>query len=423
MATQGVPVRSRIAVASRASPARTPPAIDAGQTEFDRRRQLCADDLIAHALEKVGRSAFANWSFVEPLHYLVDSLNREAQLSAFGRRAARFDIVRALANLLRLDAAEAIDPGIVARPIVRPLFITGLPRSGTTFLHGLLARDSGNAVPRSWQLIYPYPLRNRFRFGDWRRTRVALQFAAYRFVAPGVADLHPMAADGPQECSDITAQVFHSLRFDSMYHVPYYQDWIGRHDHRDAYRFHKRFLRHLDRQEPGRRWILKSPDHVFALDAIRAVYPDALFVFLHRDPLPVLASQLNLTEALRRSFSKRIDLEEIGRSVSSAIADTADRLCANREESGVLHLSYRSVIAAPIDAVRRIYAHVGLALTPRALERMGQWLKRQKPYCARNHRRQLPEFGLNPREVLARFDRYVQEFALTCEQPSGSRAA
>lgn len=377
------------------------------------------DDLIGCALEKQRRESFHDRRFVEPLRRLVHSLNEEAHLSAFGFRAARFDAARSLTNLLRLDAAEEQDGAIASRAIDRPIFIAGLPRSGTTFLHGLLAQDSSNRVPRSWQLIYPYPSRKSRLFGDWRKSRVAVQLAIYRCMAPKVADLHPMSADGPQECSDITAQVFHSLRFDSMYHVPAYQEWIRQRGHLGAYQFHRRFLQHLDRQQPGGRWILKSPDHMFALDAIREVYSDALFVFLHRDPFPVLASQLNLTEALRRSFSHRIDLNEIGRSVGEAIVEIAHRLVANRAHPGVLHLGFRSFIEAPMDAVRRIYAHAGLTLAPGAAERMKRWLVRQKPSCARGDRRDLKAFGLNPRDTFARFERYVQMFDVAPETSVG----
>jgi len=376
----------------------------------DQTAQLCAGDLMSFALEKERRSSFADTSFVEPLRRLISSLNNEAKLSAFGRRAARFDIIRCLTNLLRLDAEEEKVPEIASRAIDRPVFIAGLPRSGTTFLHGLLAQDTGNAVPRCWQCIYPYPFRSRFPFGDWRKMQVALQLGIYRFIAPEVAELHHVAADDPQECSDITAHIFHSLRFDSMYHIPSYQAWVARRDHLDAYHFHKRFLRHLGRQQPGRRWILKSPDHVFALDAICAVYPDAAFVFLHRDPMTVLASQLNLTAALRRSFASHFDLGEIGATVGEAIVETANRLVARRKMARVLHLDFHSLIAAPLDAVRQVYEHAGMSLTPKASGRMSHWLRGQKPYCARPYRRDLSQFGLDPHNIAARFDRYLQAF-------------
>ena len=406
MSIQGVPLTKPVAIDRNV--ARERHQTDPGS--------LCAHTLIARALENEGRTSFRNWSFIEPLHQLVSSLNEEAHLSGFGARAARFDLTRCLINLLRLDAAEEAEPEITARPIERPIFITGLPRSGSTFLHTLLAQDRTNAVPRCWQLIYPYPARVRMPLGDWRRARVALQLAMYKRIAPAVAELHPMASDGPQECSDITAQVFHSLRFDNTYNLPSYQAWIGRRDHTHAYSFHKRFLRHLDRQQPGRRWFLKSPDHVFALDAVRATYPDAVFVFLHRDPFPVLSSQLNLIEALRRSFSRRVDLDEIGRNVSEAIIDIANRLVANCARRGVLHLSYHSVIAAPMDAVRRIYAHGGLVPTREETERMTRWLASEKPRRARGRRRELAGFGLDARALRGRFERYVETFGLAPEQ-------
>lgn len=407
MSTQGVPAAAKSV--GTGSELALPGSASAHRT-------LSAEDLIACALRKAGRTSFHHWSFVEPLRQLAAALSEEARLSAFGARAARFDIMRCLANLLRLDATEDAEPEIAKRPIERPVFITGLPRSGSTFLHTLLAQDRAVAVPRCWQLIYPYPFRSRIPHGDWRRARVAVQLAMYKRIAPAVADLHPMAADGPQECSDITAHVFHSLRFDNTYHVPSYQAWISRHDHVPAYQFHKRFLRHLDRQHPGRRWILKSPDHVFALDAVRAVYPDALFVFLHRDPLPVLSSQLNLIEALRRSFSRHVDLPEIGRNVSEAIADIANRMVANRHRGGDLHLSYSSVIAAPMDAIRRIYAHGGLVLTREASERIARWLARERPRRAGGRRREFAGFGLDVRDLGRRFEQYADTFGVIPEQ-------
>src|SRR5205814_10675678 len=114
--------------------------------------------------------------------------------------------------------------------------------------------------------------------------------------------LHELSADTPQECTDITAHSFQSLRFENTHHVPSYQAWLDSHGHHEAFRFHRRFLQHLEAQAPGRRWILKSPDHVFALAAIKNVYPDARIIFLHRDPLSVVGSCSTLAELLRRPF-------------------------------------------------------------------------------------------------------------------------
>ena len=140
--------------------------------------------------------------------------------------------------------------------------------------------------------------------------------AAFERLAPEFRGLHPLDATSPQECSEITAHVFRSLRFDTTYRIPTYRAGWTRAGHLPAYRFHRRFLQHLQHQarhSGGRRWVVKCPDHLFALDAIRSVYPDARLVFVHRDPVKVLLSVAKLTEVVRRPFTRRIDPAEIGR--------------------------------------------------------------------------------------------------------------
>jgi len=119
-----------------------------------------------------------------------------------------------------LDMAEEEDPKISTRPIRKPIFITGMPRSATSFLHTLLSLDPANAVPRCWQLIYPYPLRPRLFNIDLRRARVDVQLRLFHCMAPGVGELHQISADSPQECTDITAHVFQSLRFETTHRIP-----------------------------------------------------------------------------------------------------------------------------------------------------------------------------------------------------------
>src|SRR5262249_8838494 len=145
---------------------------------------------------------------------------------------------------------------------------------------------------------------------------VARQFAAFLRIAPELPSLHPLAADDSQECIEITGQVMRSMRFDTTHYVPTYQRWLDAEGHREAYHFHKRFLQHLQHQNGSGRWVLKSPDHIFALDALLDVYPDARLVFVHRDPLRVLSSVAKLTEILRQPFTREVDRLQIGRQVS-----------------------------------------------------------------------------------------------------------
>lgn len=376
-----------------------------------------AETLIYRALRRTGRGNFSDLSFVQPLNLLLKAYEEEADLSFFGRHATYSDLERCLINLLQLDIAEEGDPGILARTIQKPVFITGMPRSASSFLHQVLSLDPANIIPRLWQLIYPYPLQSMLPL-DLRRTRVALQLRLFRCLAPGLDRLHHLSPDEPQECTDITAQIFQSIRFENTHHVPSYQAWIDRHGHHQAFLFHRRFLQHLDAQMPGRRWILKSPDHVFALDAIRAAYPDAQIVFLHRDPLSVISSCAKLSEQLRRPFTNHLDPSEVGRQVSTRLSQAADHMMdAASHVPGILHLYYREVVANPMAAVRALYRHCGFDLSPVAEERMKAFLDQPRQPAAR--RPDFARFGLDPAALRDRFAGYVRYFAVP-ESAAGS---
>jgi hypothetical protein len=379
---------------------------------------LEADELIATALRRAGRERFADASFRGALDRLLEALAAQAHLGVFGHIAARFDLLRCMHNVLRMDQAEEQDPGILARCIGRPIFITGLPRSGTTFLHSLLALDPANVAPLSWQLIYPYPRREAWLPGDHRRAHVARQLALFRLIAPGLSHMHPLRADAPQECTDITAHVFRSLRLDTIYHIPAYRDWVDADGHEPAYRFHRRFLQHLDAQGlPGRQWVLKSPDHVFALDALRRTYPQAHIVMLHRDPLKVLASVAKLTELLRRPFTSRLERAQIGQEVSARWAEGAERMIAARAAvHDILHLYYRDIVVAPLHTVARLYRHCGLTLSPVAEQRMQEYVHRAPRGGYGVHEHSLAQFGLEPRLLRGQFARYVNTFDVPAER-------
>jgi hypothetical protein len=381
-----------------------------------RRRPLRADALLESALKRGKRPDFADRSFIRPFELLLEACNEEADLSAFGVRALKIDVLRCLRNLLHFDEIEADCPAVLSRPIPAPVFITGMPRSGTTFLHRLILQDPGTNGPRLFQLVYPYASQTN-RLGSALRMRwVSVQLSLYRMIAPELHALHPVAVDAPEECTDIIAHVFQSLRFDAMYRVPSYNSWLERSGFLNAYRFHRRFLQHLDAQLPGRRWILKSPDHVFALDDLRKVYPDARLVFVHRDPVRVLASVARLTEVLRRPFTRSIDRVEIGREVSTSWIDGARRMRElSASDDSVLHLNYRHIIAHPLEAVRAVYRHCGLVLGAEAEERMSSWLRSTANVRRPSRDYKLAQFGLDPHLLRERFAAYTDTFGIELE--------
>ena len=386
------------------------------------RRSLVPEDLIRDAQITTSLTDFGEWSFGEPLAVLLRAYEEEAELGAFGRVAVRWDMLRFLSNLLRLRDEEKRAPEILDEPIKRPVFILGLPRSGTTFLHNLLAEDPANLVPRAWQTIYLYPVRRASANSTDRRPKiVARQFASFLRLVPELPTLHPLDANAAQECIEITGHVMRSLRFDTTHYVPSYQEWLEEAGHLEAYRFHKRFLQHLQHQNHHGVWILKSPDHIFALNTLIEVYPDARFVFVHRDPMKVIASVARLTEILRSPFARRIDRLQIGRQVTDRWVQGSEMLIEASElfrlsPERIFHVRYKDLVADPISIVSALYQNFGRTLGGRAEAALKRALvQRPNGGYGQNHY-SFEDYGIDPAAEGRRFSTYVAYFRIEPER-------
>src|SRR5258708_24979337 len=365
---------------------------------------------------------FGEWSFDEPLAVLLRAYKEEADLGAFGRLAVRWDMLRFLSNLLRLRDEEKRAPEILDEPIKRPVFILGLPRSGTTFLHNLLAEDPANLVPRAWQTIYQYTILALLTNGTDRRPNlVARQSASFLRLVPELPSLHPLNANAAQECIEITGHVMRSLRFDTTHYIPSYQEWLDRAGHLEAYRFHKRFLQHLQHQNGRGSWVLKSPDHIYALDALLKVYPDARFVFVHRDPMKVMASVARLTEILRVPFTRHIDRIQIGRQVTDRWVQGSQLLIEASERfrhspQRIYHVRYNDLVTEPISIVSELYRHFGRNLSGNAETAMSRALAECPHGGYGENLYRLEDYGIDPALERPRFSGYVAHFRIDPER-------
>jgi hypothetical protein len=391
-------------------------------------QRLATEDLLERARRRAGLTDFGDTPFLEGLQMFLAACIEEAELGLFGLFATRWDVVRFLSNLLQLRYHEARAPEILEQAIERPIFITGLPRSGTTYLHQLLTNDPENRVPRIWQLIHPYARRGLGLRTDRRQKQVARQLKMFKLLAPEFHSLHPVNASSPQECSEITAHVFSSLRFDTNYFVPSYRSWVDRTGHLEAYRFHKRFLQHLQHQAGGDgRWVLKCPDHVFALTALRAVYPDARLVFVHRDPVRVLLSVTRLTEVLRQPFTRHIDRAQLGRDVSERWLAGTDLMIEAAGQQAVanpiFHIEYSDLVSDPVGAVERLYRHFGLHLDRDTVGRIRHMADAQPNggYGGAN-RYSFETYQIDAAIERERYGRYVARFDIAHELQRPRRA-
>jgi len=384
-------------------------------------------DLMATARRRTGLSDFGDDGFVDPMRRLLASINSESALGIVGRSATTWDTVRFLSNLLQIQDAFSRDARIAQEPIRQPIFITGLPRSGTTFLHRLMMADSDNRAPLVWETIYPSPVAGS---AERRIKRVNKQLKAFEWLAPEFRGLHPLEATSPQECSEITAHVFRSLRFDTTYNIPTYRAWLDADvtRHLPAYRFHRRFLQYLQFQDRlVHRWVLKCPEHLFALEAIRSVYPDARLIFVHRDPLKVLLSQSRLTQVLREPFTRTMDNASLGRLESRRWLDGTRRMVeaakADDFAAPIHHIHHMDLISDPLATVQGAYQHFGMTLSDTTADAIERYVAARPRGGYAEHLYHFEDHGLNEQAEREKFRPYMIQFGIAAEAVQSKRPA
>ena len=401
---------------------------------------LDVDALHRAAYARAGVSRYGSWDIGEPLERLLKAYRDEAALTTLGRITVRELVVSLLDNLLRMEAERTANPLIEQQRIAAPVFIIGLPRTGTTHLHGLISQDAANRAPSTWEVMYPAAGRSPAEIARAReQTRTRLAWADR--LAPEFMRIHPIAPDLPQECIAITAQVFMSIQFHTTHDVPSYQDWLEAAPQKLGFDFHHRFLQHLQAKptasagrnsrpramdggsaasaeavcSSGSRWVLKAPGHLFALEGLLERYPDARIVHTHRDPLRVMASMASHATVLRRAFSDRADPRRIAEDWADRWARALDKFLAVRDRAPreqFLDVRFESIESDPLGTVERVYDFVGWPLTRDARDAMSRFLAANPKNKHGVHRYTLEQFGLSRAVETARFRSYCERFGI-----------
>jgi Sulfotransferase family len=345
------------------------------------KERFCVDTLVEQACELAGSDDFGDvdgWR--DGLERLTDDLVDEARLSDLGVEIAVLDIVRPLTNRLRIMQWRKQNPEIAEAPVERPIFIVGPPRTGTTILFDLLAQDPALRPPLTWEVDAPCPVPRPETYRTDPRiaeTQAAIEMSEQ--IVPGLLAHHPMGALVGQECVRIWAAQFCSMIFSVQYRLPGYYRWLlYEADHRQAYRYHRIFLQHLQSGVPGQ-WLLKSPAHLWRLDALVAEYPDALIVQTHRDPLNVISSISALTHQVRRLASDDGTMAECTQQSCEEIVVGLQRSMALRDSGGlpgaqIVDVQFADFIRDPLATIRDLYVALGRELTPIAEQRMRDFL-------------------------------------------------
>jgi sulfotransferase family protein len=383
--------------------------------------RLDVDGLLAEASRRTGLADFGDDAFRAPLRLLVASLEDEARLTLLGRVVARRDLLRLLENRLRMVDVRRRHPEIDRGEMRAPLFVLGLPRTGTTILHELLAQDPANRVPMTWEVMHPWPPPEAATFDtDPRIAAVERHFGGIDRLLPDFKRMHPMGARLPQECVALTAHDFATMIWHTSHRVPRYEAWLEGADLRWVYASHRRQLQYLQWKAPATRWVLKSPGHLWALPALLAVYPDARIVQTHRDPLKVIASLASLVTVLRSLASDAVDAREIGLDWTARLArgleaSSAARDAAGLAESRVLDVHFAEFMRDQVGTVGRIYGHFGMPFSDEARDRMARFVAAHPQGEHGAHRYTLAGAGLDVATERRRYAAYQDRFGIASE--------
>ncbi len=384
---------------------------------------LQSEALCAEARRRSRLQDFGDPPIEPALSILVNSLELEADLHPLGRFLMRVHLRELLETRLRLaEAWSGQLETLEASVIKQPLFITGMPRSGSTFLHELLAEDPENRAPRVWDVMFPVSAQNGA--GNEMDTRVReaeVSLWWFRRIAPGADAVYPMRAWTPQECVAIHSYTLLSEEFVSICPIPTYEAFLRAADLGPAYGWQKHFLQHLQLRRPTRRWVLKSPDHVHGFEGLLAVFPDAAIIQTHRDPFEGLRSGSQLTKVLQGMFARIGDLDQFGAREVRMLAEFMEHITLFRDAHPELarrfiDVKYRDLVSDPLAVVRRIYQQLDIRLTEEAAEGMQRLAWSRSRYRGRQDGPTLADLRVHTLADARRSEGYCSRFGVSCQQ-------
>ncbi len=375
--------------------------------------------LLDAARKATGLEDFGDGAFLAHLRVLLRAYDEESRLNPFGRWMVNQEIAGILKSRLSVEEGWKRRPEVLAEPLRRPIFILGLPRTGTTALHQLLAEDPDNQMLEYWLAAAPGPRPPREQWkGDPRYKQAVFGLKLVYFLDPGLKAIHLLTADGPDECRHLFLQSFLDHTFDSNATIPTYTKWFGEQDMRPAYARHRDILKLIQSPTPGRRRALKYPAHMRHLDVLLETYPDACIVQTHRDPARVLPSVCSLVARWRAIYEDGVERRSLGPWQLDMYANMVQHAAAVRDASDparFFDVAFAELVADPVAVVQRMYAHFGFEFTPEAERRMRAWHAANPQGKHGGHHYDAEEFGLDEDEIAERFAAYAKRFAVPRE--------
>lgn len=372
------------------------------------------DTLLEDARNATGLDDFGPGDFRVGLEVLLDSLAADADLSPTTDVDVLDDLERRLVNRLEVERWISDHPGIESLPVLGPVDINGLPRTGTTALGNMLSLDPQFRSLRQWEQMQPCPPPTTAgEATDPRRLQRARDNEA---LSPELKAMHLYELDATVEDTWLLGMAFHGQQFTVP--VYSYHAWWRTADATAAYRYHRRVVQLLESERPPYRWLFKAPHHNFHLEALLDAYPDARFVMTHRDPAKSVPSWASMVSAIFPATQGSLDLRRLGREVSEHLRVGVELAIAARARIGAgrfLDVHHRALIADPMHEIGRIYDFLDLELTPDVASALRDWQETNRSGAHGEHLYTAEQFGLSEAQLRDDYRFYIDHFDVTTE--------
>jgi len=375
-------------------------------------------DPICKAAEKIaGHNDYGDDSYRPGLEKLCWSLEHEAELNQMGRLVMHRQISNALAGRLTVAAWEKANPEAANAPIVSPLMVIGLPRTGTSILYETLAADPEKRAPLTWE-CRDYALAHTIKepaAQDPRLIKLGKQMLQVDRLMPGFTAIHHFGPFIPTECIGLTLLDMASEQFSALTWLPTYREFLLQNDFSTAYEWHRRGLRYFQSTQPGKSWVLKTPMHTGYLDTLIKIYPDAKFIHNHRDPMRVISSVANLYRVSRSGWTDAPNTHERARSDAHYYLEFIRRALAFRandpqESTRFIDIAFKDFITDPMKVVEKIHAHFERPLTDEGFKAMSDYITNRPREKFGKHHYTPEQFGFTEEEYKPLFADYTERF-------------
>jgi sulfotransferase family protein len=373
-----------------------------------------ADELEDGARAATGLDDFGSPYYREGLERTVEALNTEADLNDIGQVIQHATISNALIQRLKVEDTYALHPEIDEEVVGGPVFVIGLPRTGTTALSQLVAADPQFRSLRMWESQAPTPPPEAAtQHTDPRIAQAEAGLEMLYDMFPLMKTLYNSEAKAATECQDLMGMSFRTFHFDGAVRVPGYLAWLMDCDMRETYTFHRRVLKLLQWHCPPVLWHLKTPVHMFALDALVDAYPNAKFMWSHRDPTKVMGSVCSLIRYVRSWSSDRDDPRELGAEQLDSWAEATRRAMDFRRrvsDDRFADVAFADLQTNPVRTLEAAYQTLGLTFADTTARSVEQWALEHRPGSRGEHNYDLADYGLTPEGVRKRFVEYLATY-------------